>query len=315
MKLSYYGYVFSEIKTGIKYRMPISKFIQAFCQFQNPKYKNQFTHNGEHIFLLHGLGDLYLFIQTRSNEVIKKINSQDTSVGEIYDSLDKNEMLGFASYIFVMDSYLGFASTSMAPRLTSFGNFMNDVLLSLGINEYQFNLIPFLHQATKAEAMSMPFIGKSTIQVNKLNSFFDDVVNHFGGSAEEFEDVDSFEIVIKPRSRKDIGKAVKKMLTTVPEEGLEKLVIRAKDDLHPSLIDLYLAGRGIVADNIKTRDEREIATKIREKIANNSVLQKKVTEHEQDEAIKQDNVKSISKYCDVDSWSSTISDLQESDRA
>ncbi|MDX8126478.1 hypothetical protein QLH52_04245 [Methylomonas sp. OY6] len=313
MKLSYYGYVFTEVKTGVKYRMPIKNFIQAFCQFKDPNYKNKFTHNGEHIFLLHGPGDLYLFIQTRSKEVIKKINSQDTSVGEIYDVLDKDEMLGFASYVFVMDSYLGFASTTMAPRLASFGNFINDVLSSIGITEYQFNLIPFLHQATKAEAMSMPFIGKSTIQINKSNDFFDDIANYLGGSADEFEDVDSLEIVIEPKARKDIGKAVKKMMARIPDEGLEKLVVRAKDDLHPSLIDLYLAGNGIVADNINTRDEREIATKIREKITNNSVLKKKVIEHEQDEAIKQGNVESISKFCDAGSWSSALSDLQEND--
>lgn len=254
---------------------------------------------------------MFLFIQTRNKEVIKKINSLDTSVGEIYDSLANGEMLGFASYVFVMDSYIGFASTMMAPRFTSFGAFINDVLQAIGINDYQFNLIPFLHQASKADVMSMPFIGKSTIQINKDNGFFDDVVNCLGGSVDEFEDVDSFEIIIKPKNKKNIEKAVKKMVTAISDDGLEKLLIKAKDDLHPSLIDLYLAGNGLVADNITTRDEREIAQKVREKIANNSVLQMKVANHEQDEAIKQVEIKAISKFYNDSAWANAVPVIQD----
>jgi Intracellular sensor of Lambda phage, Abi component len=313
MKLSYYGYVFTEVKTGNKSRMPLKNFIKAFCQYDNPTYKNQFTHNGENVFLLSGVGNLYLFIQTRSNEVIKKINSADTSIGEIYDFLKTGEMIGFASYVYLMDSYLGFASTTMAPRIASFATFINDVLQSIGVDNYQFTLIPFLHQATKAEAMSMPFIGKSIIQINKENTFFDHLENIFGGTATEFEDVDSFEIIIKPKPRKNIEKAVKKMLSTVSDTGIDKMIIKAKDEDHSALIDLYLAGNGLLADNINTRDERIIAQTIQGKIGENEMLKQKVTEHEQDEAIPQISIEAITKFSNVDAWSTAISGVQSTD--
>lgn len=312
MKLSYYGYAFNEIATSNKKRMSVKSFIRAFCQFANPSYKNQFTYNDENIFLLHSVGDLYLFIQTRSKEVIKKINSQDTSIGEIYDLLNAGEMIGFASYVFLTDSYLGFASTTMAPRIPSFAIFINDILKSININNYQFTIIPFLYQATKADALLMPFIGKSILQINKSNSCFDHLANMFGGEVIEFEDVDSFEITIKPKSRKNIEKAVKKMVSTISDEGLEKMIIKAKDEQHPALIDLYLAGKGLLADNINTRDERLILQKIKEKITNNSALQQKVIEHEQDEAIPQASIDSISQFNDAATWSTAILDIQES---
>jgi hypothetical protein len=313
MKLSYYGYVFTEIKTGNKSRMSLKDFNKAFCQYDNPLYKNQFTHNGENVFLLSGVGNLYLFIQTRSNEVIKKINSADTTIGEIYDLLKTGEMIGFASYVYMMDSYLGFASTTMAPRIASFATFINDVLQSIGINTHQFTLIPFLHQATKAEAMAMPFIGKSIIQINKSNTLFEHLGGLLGGTATEFEDVDSFEIIIKPKPRKNIEKAVKSMLSTVNDQGIDKMIIKAKDEDHAALIDLYLAGNGLLADNINTRDERVIAQIIKGKIGENEMLKQKVTEHEQDEAIPQVSIDAISKFSNVDTWSAAISGIQSTD--
>jgi hypothetical protein len=313
MKLSYYGYAFNEVKTGNKKRMSAKGFVKAFCQYSNPGYKNQFTHNGENVFLLPVIGDLYLFIQTRSNEIIKKVNSKDTSVSEIYDLLERGEMIGFASYVYLMDSYLGFASTVMAPRLPSFGVFINDILRSIGIDTYQFTLLPFLSQATRAEAMSMPFMGKSTVQVNNQNGIFDHVMNMLGGEATEFDDVDSFEIIIKPKPRKNIEKAVKKLIAAVPDDGIDKMIIKAKDDQHSALIDLYLMGNGLLSDSIVTKNENEIAQKIKGKVNDNEALKKKVSDHEQDEAIPHVSIEAISKFADAGAWSLAISDLQDAD--
>ncbi len=309
MKLSYYGYSFTEKKNNVKKGMSIKEFIKNFCKYNDPTYKNTFRHNNEHIFLLPATGDLYLFIETRNNEIIKKINANDTTVSEIIDSLNQGEMIGFASYVYISDSYLGFASTSMAPRIHTFGNFIDEIFVSLNITDHEFTIIPFLIQSTRADAMAMPFIGRSTIQINKSNKLFDDLVQGFCGKAEEFEEVESFEIILKPRNRKDISKAAKRILNSIPDEGIEKLILKAKDDLHPVLIDLYLAGKGLLSDNINIKDEHEIATTFRDKIQANPLLSEKVNAHEQDESIKKETIASIDHFRNLDAWSNSLLDL------
>lgn len=309
MKIGYYGYCILEKSSGTRTLMPFSKFIRTFCSYENPKYKNQFTHGGEYVFLLHAIGDLYLFVQTRSNELIKKINYENISVAEIYDLLGTGEMIGFASYVHMADSYIGFASTMLAPRVSSFAEFINKILASVGADKYQFVLIPLLHQVSKADAISMPFIGKSTIQVNKSNSLFDDFVSFVGGKAGDFDDVDSFEITIRPRDRKDISKAVSKVISTVPDDGLEKLIIKAKENFKESLVDMYLVGKGLLSDKINTKDEKVIAQKIRERIDSNQLLKSKVSAHEQDESFSKDSIDCISNFNHATAWSAAFSDL------
>lgn len=309
MKLSYYGYCFTEVKSGKKKIMSAHNFFRAFCAYSNPIFKNKFTHNGEQVFFLNSVGNLYLFLQTRSDELIKKINLNNISVGEIYDLLDTGELIGFASYIYLKESYLGFASTIMAPRVGSFVCFVNNLLNSIGVTGYQFTLIPLLHQVSRADAIAMPFIGKSTIQINSSNSMFDDIRNFAGGTAEEFKDVDSFELVLKPKRKQDISKAVKKVISAVPDAGLEKMIVRAKDELHGSLVDLYLAGKGIVADNIDTKDESVVAQKIDEKIKINPVLQEKVAAYEQDDSFTKKDIDGIAKFSDVGAWAHSFSDV------
>lgn len=310
MKLSYYGYCFTETKTDKKTLMPISKFIKEFCKYDNPIYKAQFTHGGEYVFLLHVIGSLYLFVQTRSNEIIKKINYKTISVAEIYELFKSGETIGFASYVHINDTHIGFASTVFAPRANVFGEFINKILESTKNDKHSFTLIPLFHQASKADAMAMPFMGKSVIQVNKSNSLFDDIISFAGGSSTDFDDVDSLEITIKPKDKKDISKAVQKVLDALRDEGLEKLKVRAKDDAKGALIDLYLVGKGIISDTINTKDEKVIAQKIKEKIESNQLLKKKVAEHEQNDCFEKTDIDCIVKYHDASAWTSAFSALQ-----
>lgn len=100
---------------------------------------------------------------------------------------------------------------------------------------------------------------------------------------------------------------MRKFLTQIPDAGVEKLVLRAREDLHGALTDLYLAGNGIVSDAISTKDERAIAAAIKGKIDANLVLKEKVAAHEQDECFESKNIASISKYSDVAAWSIAVS--------
>jgi len=159
----------------------------------------------------------------------------------------------------------------------------------------------------------MPFVGRSVIQVSKENSFFDDIKNAVNGTAEEFSDVDSFEIIFKPRHRKNIEAAVKKVIAAVPDQGLDKMVVRAKEEVHDGLVDLYLAGQGIVSDNISQKNELELTIEITQKVTSNELLETKVKEHEGDEAITKDKLDALLCFTEQSAWSAAISNISDSE--
>jgi len=312
MKLNYFGYSVENETNHKKHLMDIRPFLNAFCSYSNMGYKNTFSHKGEQVFLLKSSKNLYLFLITRNNDIIKSINSTDHSISEIYDKLNSNEMLGFASYIYVEASFFGYASTQMSPKNKAFVFFINNIFKSLQLH-YSFVAHPLLQQSSRQEVMSMPFVGRSVIQVSKENSFFDDIKNAMKGTSEEFSDVDSFEIILKPRPRKNIEAAVKKMISAVPDQGLDKMVVRAKEEVHDGLVDLYLAGQGIVSDNISTKNELELTTEITQKVTSNELLESKVKEHEGDGAISKDKLDALLRFSEQSAWSSALSDISDSE--
>ena len=151
MKISYYGYSIERHQDQRHYLMDLGSFLNQFCAFDNPEFKSTFTHGGEHVYLIRQLDKLFLFLMTRNNEVIKKINARDLSVTEIYSLLNQQESLGFVSYLSFDCYFFGYASTVLAPRVQVFENFVNKVFDSLGIHEYRFVIHPFLTESTRTE--------------------------------------------------------------------------------------------------------------------------------------------------------------------
>lgn len=302
MKLSYFGYCVTRHSSGERYLFDLRPFLNAFCDLDNPKFKSRFTRSEEQVYLLKQSESLYLFLMTRTNEVIKKIKSSDLSISEIYDLLQQDEKLGFASYVYIKPTYLGFASTIMAPKYKAFSDFIVELFHAVGLVDFNFILHPMLQQATKADALRMDFMGRTSIQINKENSLFDDFRNSFGGTAEEFANVDSFEIIIKPKPRKDISPAIVRVLDAVPSSGLDSFIMKAKESVDDQLMEIYLAGKGHVSDTLKKESEQLIETQIAEKIVRNDVLIEKVNEHEANDEFQKLEPDAFIHFHHVDAW-------------
>jgi len=312
MKLSYYGYSLEchdDHLYKLHYLFDLRPFLSAFATLQNAEFKNQFTYGGEHIFFLPYTEHLYLFLMTRTNEIIKKIKASDLSVSEIYEMLETDEHLGFASYVYIGPSFMGFASTIMAPKIKTFGIFLRELLEAIGLAQYHVVLHPLLKQSTRADALDMEFMGRSVVQVTKQNAFYEDIVNFFKGTSEEFSDVDSFEVTFKPKKNKNIEPAIKKVIVELPEDGLDKMIIRAREDIGSSLMDVYLVGKGHVSDHIAKNKEKTITDQIIDKIKSNSVLAEKIKEHESNGEFEKKEPSIFTDLHHVDSWTSRLSNL------
>lgn len=309
MNLSYYGYSVERHTDEELFLFDIRPFIKVFVGLNNFRYKNRFLHNEENLYLLNIKNNLYIFIITRSNEVIKKIKSTDHSISEITSLLKTDEQLGFASYVYIEKSFIGFAATLMAPRATVFANFVNEIFHSINIHDHKFTLHPFMAETTFADAMTMPFIGKSLVRVTKENKLYDDIRNFFSGTTTEFQDVDSFELTIKPKLRKNIQPAVKKIMQKIPTDGLNKFICSAKEEASGHLTDLYLVGNGMLIDPIEKSSDQEMYSSIVDKISSNDLLTEKIREHEEDEKFAKTEPSPFSVLRNPDAWSDRISNL------
>lgn len=302
MKLSYYAYCLRNMDTGERIRYDLTSFIKAFTQFNNIKFKSRFTHDGENLYLLHNVGDTYLFLMTRSQEIIKKIDTSDLSVSEIHTLLKSNEQLGFASYVLFKNNYFGFASTLLAPRIDAFSTFMNDLFESVGIKRWEFVPQVLLHKATKAEVLAMNHIGATTIELAKNNTVVQQFLNHLSVNVADTIDLRGMEITIKPVLRKNIKPTIEKVINNIEDAGIEKMVVKAKKEAAGQLQELFLISSGAIADNIDKSREERIPELLESKCESNDLVKERLQEYLEDEYLGKGSIDAIEHFSDVESW-------------
>ena len=238
MRLSYYGYYLRHKIHYGKHLVDLSGFIQSFAKCNEPLLKGSFKHNDESVYLNHLANNVCILAMTRNSENFKKIDTSSMSVSEFKLLLGQDEKVGFASYVVIKPRFFGFTSTSLSPKFDTFCDLVNRLLSITGNGSWEFCIHPLIHQATKDEAIQMKHIGKTTIEVKSSNTLAKHILNVLKADGDT-ELVDSIEITIKPSKQKNMKSLVEKILGQTSDEGLEKLIMKAKNDVGSALLDLY----------------------------------------------------------------------------
>lgn len=307
MKLSYYGYFLEHKKNQKCFRNDLLPFLKAFCKVTNPKYKNSFVSlTDERMYLFSVTKNIFLFVVTKSHEIIKKIDTSTIDVDEIYSKLGSNDKLGFASYIYFDNSYYGIASTIQGPRNKSFNYFVNSIISSLNISMYEFKSFGLMHQSSKADVLKLPFIGKTIVQVGEGNNLFDHIKGFLGFKV---KDIDSFVIEVRPKRKKSIKQSVEGLSAKINDDGLLKYIVRAKESQEEALEDYYIACSGGVSDSISAREDSKIYIEMADKSKNNSILAEKIEEFDDAPEFSNDTVQDIAKFNQSTAWSTYLSSL------
>lgn len=309
MKVNYFGYCMKNHVTNQKVLFDLRDFLKAYCRYAGAEFKNNFFHNDEHVYLIHHFNDTFLFLITRSNELIRKVNTNNISVGEINSLLAQDEQLGFASYLHIKADHFGFASTLLAPKVDVFTIYVNNIFESLGIPDWKFLPQALLYQATKEEALALPHIGKTTIELSKENSFVQDLLATVSANTTDITELGSIEIIIKPKTRKNIKTTVSKFLSKIPDKGVEKIIMKARSEGASQMTDLYLVGRGAISDSVDKSKETRIPNLLEDKITNNSFLQGKIVEYRADETFEENTLDVIVQFTYATAWSDLLSSL------
>lgn len=314
MIISYFGYGFRKIgSTSHKNHIGmLKKFLDAYINYNNPAFKNKFHISGENQYLFKESEDLFVFVQTRSEDLIKKIDSSDISIDDIRSTLESTENIGFASYIYIKDSYIAYGSTYLAPKVNIFSNFVNLLMNELGIKNYEFSLALFEKSSTREKILNAPFIGKSTFQVLPEHSFFKlftkNIKETITAKVNDFEDLECIEITIRPKKRKDVKEIAQTLLENIPDDKLLKAVFRAREDINSNLLDLHLIQNSKVTDTIDLKSKKTVTEQIKEKIENNKSLLEKVEDYEKH--CSTNTIAAIAHYFDTSAWPHSSLGLQ-----
>lgn len=302
MKLSYFGYCLYDYEQEICISFDIRPIIRGFCNGATVAFKNSIEYNSEKVFLFQRTANIFLFAITRDSEIIKKINTQELTVEELHDILQRNEKLGFASYVYIGTRFIGIASTFYAPRIKAFIEFFNTILKSTRNGRYCLYVEALLHKSTREEILAFPTVSSTTVRISRDSPLFDRLGGFFTGNDNGIIDVDCFEVKLMPRKGGEITTTFRELAARIPDEGLRKFTVRAKSAFDEIMTDYYLEGKGALSDFISSLNEDGICQEISERIRQNALLNEKIEDFIDREECQNVDIPSVSRYSVPGPW-------------
>lgn len=275
MKINYYRYYFKDQNNQTIF-YSIQNLVNKYINNASATYQEQFktTISNDNLYIFEStVNDLYFFMRTRDDEIIRKINSAKLTIEDIKDTFNPDEKLGFSSYIYIGKDYIGFASTNLAPRVKDFTDFINQLLKKIDPNLI-FELEAIMTELSIADAKKLAFVSKAHIKVPVSKNILDDILGSLGvNTPTPSLNVDYIEVTLKAETGKNILDQTKDILDATTSQT-ERFILSAKENMADSLRDYYIEAAGGLSDIIyqgkKSSDtERKIENKI---LANNDLI-------------------------------------------
>ncbi len=304
MTLSYFTYYFDSEKD--KFVHPLNPLIKCFTQVGNAKFRGSFSHNDESIYLFNVSQNFYLFVKTKNKEIIKTVNRNKIEHYDIYNKLQQsNEELGFASYIYISDSYYCILSTLQGPKNGVWVEFINNLLRKLELKSHMFICEPMPVETTADEVMNFHAVTGTVIKINQENNFFKKIAGMLALSLHETREL---VIEIKAHPKSDMNLTFRGINSNIGSEGITKYMVRAKAELDDNITEFYLIGQGYVSDTIDGRfSDAKLHEKVKNKINHNQLLQEKLREYNEDKRYRHESIQDITFYHNLSNWDSILS--------
>lgn len=289
MRLSYYGYSLLHVPSGKSYLVDLRALTNKFVSSTNQQFKASITYHGERLYLLPFGNSTYLFVQTKTNEIIKAIEGKTLGVQDIRDKLLQNESVGFASYVFMDSSYLGIATKVLSPRITALCELMTKVVVGYGGTDYAFLPRILAETLPKSEIKTLNHVGSVTVEMDTANTVAQDFIKTLTNrDPNNLFDIASLEITIRPmrKGKKSLVSDLSEIANNIPNSGLISLEARAKATAADHMTDIFIVGEGGIRDFIEFKKEADLQSLIPDRAVNNAALQKKVKEYEANGSFK-----------------------------
>lgn len=172
----------------------------------------------------------------------------------------------------------------------------------LGLGALRFVVEPMKNSMSKSNAMTLPFIGRTRLMVNKHHDLFGHIANMLVGQASDRDVIEEMEVIIKPAPRKNVSQSMSRVINNTSQNGLEGIIIRAKENLEDQLKDVYISSSGAIFDEVNSIDEDIVYQKMADRLTNNLLLAEKVNEYEQTNSFARTPLNSLIHYYDANNW-------------
>lgn len=314
MHISYWAYHIRDVE-GQKYKNDLRGFFAAFCGYGDNAFKRQFFYDENHVFLVKEYADLLMFLMTRDGEIIRKIDTSSLEVNDISDMLNDSESLGFASYVLFREDHFAFGSTLMAPKVPALAHFVNELFSAVGCGDLRFYVEPLLMHTTIPEALALPFVGKTHVQVRRENPAYRDFLRSIGFTDENNlpVDLDEIEIILKPKRNRSIRAAATRLIDRANGAGLEKMVVRGKREEADRMADFFIAGAGQIGDDIPSSGSQRLHQHIVSRMQENRTLAAALDAWREDEPLENLVNSRLNILGDSDNWADPISGVRVGD--
>lgn len=242
----------------------------AFTQLINSN--NQLANiNGTYYSIHHISGDVFMFLKANNTDIIKTIDRASHHYQDISAILQANEEIAFASYVVIKPRCVGFSSTIYGPKIGAFATYYDHYFFNSN-NSNNLRFEPISKTVTPAQALQFAHMGKINVRLEN-NSLFAarQLTNFLGVTQLQFDDVESFELVIKPKRSKNIRDTIVPTLTNLPL-GIRDLTIAAKQAAGDQAVELHIAASGCIYDLVNVRGNTPIYTQMETNFNKNADL-------------------------------------------
>jgi len=267
MRLGYYGYYLTRGHQNYQYN--ILPILKNFAQIPPCEFSRIVINDLEEEVFFKFLGrNRFMLILTKNKEIIKAINAETGDAADIYEKIEKNNKLGFASYIKFHDSALGYAicSTAGGPKNNILSDTINQILSKIqsGPDPILFYSVAVTESSTIRDIKRLPFVGTMIVEAKSGSSLGKLLCQALG--LDNDTSIDSFEVCIKPKRRASLDQQTSNaILDKIELEGLKKYIIKGKKELEGLLSEFYLVAEGHIGDEIKKSDESSMLSEINKK--------------------------------------------------
>jgi len=285
MRVTYYGYALKHLDGGLAQLIDLRRFISEFVAADALDFKRTLNYGGETLLLLPFAPSVYLFVQTRDLEIIKRVHQNNWSADDIRQILRNDQSIGFASYVSIHDNWFGIACRLMSPRITALGHFFNTMLEKLEI-PYRLELKAFQTSIQPQEVGGLDRVGSIRISIDAQTGIGQQFLNLLTAGADGVGlDVAALDVRIVPRRSRnsDLTNTLQSIVERYDPQSMMSLEARARLEAADRMSDIYIYGAGAIHDFVNVEHEREVAAEMTRLARENRVLREKIQEFVNDD--------------------------------
>lgn len=307
MKLRYFGYYLRKFDTQKTFLFNIKSIVDAFISSNNMELKSSFKRGDDKLYLtpIAGQKNVYYFVRTSDDDLIKRINEQNLTVSDISDKLSANEKVALASYVYLSDkdNLMACASSTSCPRFDDFAGYINELFKKVGLDNYEFFIDALTSNTDKADLMKMEMVNSVYVDVAADKSLGKLIARELTGSANAA--LGNFRITIEPTGTnlKQTFYSILNRLAprgkTNKKQGITRIGAKAKhNELKGQLIDYWLDNENTLTDNLNPKAKRKLPDQITAKRDENQHLDKLYKAYIKNKSLKAELDTLLSKYSD-----------------